>query len=210
MEPRPFDATVAHLRRRLRGELPGTAAQLTMAPAYRSHPDATRVADKSCREAGVLALLFPHEGSTGLLLTVRRDHLKQHAGQVAFPGGRRKSGESLVETALREAEEEINVPPDRVDILGALTPLFIPVSNYCVYPFVGVLAGEPTGLRPLDDEVAHILQVPLSLLMDPAARRSEARLLQDRSVEIPFFAVDGHVVWGATAMMLAELLALVD
>lgn len=181
------------------------AAQARMAPAYRQDPDLARVDDKDCREAGVLALFFPEQNRPTLVLTVRRDHLPDHAGQISFPGGQREAGESLQQTALREAQEEINLAPEPVEVLGALTPLYIPPSNFCVHPFVGVMPHIPP-LRPTDAEVGAILRVPLAHLLDPGTVVHEEWTLHGNPVTVPFFDVEGHKVWGATAMMLAELL----
>ena len=178
-----------------------------MAPAYRQDPSLAAVEGKACREAGVLALLFPQADVPTLVLTVRHGYLRQHAGQISFPGGRREEGETLRETALREAQEEIGLAPGTVDVLGSLTPLYIPPSGFCVYPFVGVVSTPPF-LRPTDVEVAQILHVPFPFLLDPKTRQQASRTLHGQEMTVPFFAVDGHQVWGATAMMLAELLAL--
>ena len=202
-----FEETVAFVRRRLAAPLPGTEAQLGMAPVYRQDVSAARVEGKDCREAGVLALLFPLDDEPALLLTVRRDDLAQHPGQISFPGGRREPGETLRETALREAHEEVGLDPASVEVLGALTPLYIPPSNFCVYPFVGAVPVRPP-LRPQDAEVEAILPVPLPHLLDPATRRREPWMLRGQEIEVPFLAVEAHKVWGATAMMLGEFLAL--
>ncbi|WP_456427251.1 NUDIX hydrolase [Rhodocaloribacter sp.] len=204
-----FDEHIARLRARLAGRLPGTAAQFTMAPVYRQDARLADVRDKRCREAGVLALLFPLDDAPAVLLTIRRAHLNDHAGQISFPGGRREPGEDLRATALREAHEELGLAPESVEVLGALTPLYIPPSNFCVYPYVGVTTRAPD-LRPHDEEVAEVLAVPLARLTAPGVRRREPWTLRGRTVEVPFFDLDGHKVWGATAMMLAELLALVE
>jgi 8-oxo-dGTP pyrophosphatase MutT (NUDIX family) len=202
-----FDAYIERLRTRLAGPLPGPAAQRTMAPSVRPEPSLQEMARYACREAGVLALLFPQDDAPNLVLTVRRAHLRQHAGQISFPGGRREAGETLQEAALRETHEEIGLAPDQVDVLGSLTPLYIPPSNYCVYPFVGV-AARPPDLRPHDYEVERILQIAVTHLLGPQVRVEEEWTLRGQPVQVPFFSVDGHKIWGATAMMLAELLAL--
>uniref|UniRef100_UPI000B3399DD NUDIX hydrolase n=1 Tax=Rhodothermus marinus TaxID=29549 RepID=UPI000B3399DD len=108
----------------------------------------------------MLALLFPEQERPHLLLVERPSHLKEHGGQIGFPGGRREPGETLQETALREAHEELGLPPERIELLGALTPLYIPVSNFCVHPFVGAIAPLPE-LRPCPEEVQAVLRVPL-------------------------------------------------
>ncbi|NBC17521.1 MAG: NUDIX domain-containing protein [Bacteroidetes bacterium] len=204
---RSFEACVDYLRQRLETSLPGTEAQLTMAPVYRQDPSMASIADKACREAGVLALVFPVEDTPHLLLTVRRPDLTDHAGQVSFPGGQREGTETLEEAALREAHEEVGLPPDAVRVLGALTPLYIPPSNFCVHPFVGA-ASDPPPLSPQDAEVATILRVPLAHLLAPTTRRVEPWTLRGETIDVPFYEVETQSVWGATAMMLAELLAL--
>jgi len=204
---RSFEVCVAYLRQRLETSLPGTEAQLTMAPLYRQDPSMASIADKACREAGVLALFFPVDGAPHLLLTVRRPDLADHAGQVSFPGGQREGTETLEEAALREAHEEVGLPPETVNVLGALTPLYIPPSNFCVHPFVGA-ASDPPPLSPQDAEVATILRVPLAHLLTPATRRVEPWTLRGQTIDVPFYEVETQSVWGATAMMLAELLAL--
>ena len=202
-----FETHIAYLRRRLAEPLPGTAAQLSMAPIYRQDPSIVTIEGKPCQEAGVLVLFFPLDDVPTLLLTLRQADLKEHAGQVSFPGGRRESDESLRETALREAHEEVGLDPERVEVLGTLTPLYIPPSNFCVHPFVAMTPVAPE-LRPQDDEVEAVLRIPLPLLLDPKTRRREPWILHGQTFEVPFLDVQGHKIWGATAMMLAELLTL--
>ncbi len=207
MQRLSFQECIALLRQRLAGPLPGAAAQLQMAPEYRQLPEQFGIAGKPCREAGVLILLFPEEERPHLLLVVRPSHLKEHGGQIGFPGGRREPNETLQETALREAYEELGLPPDQIELLAPLTPLYIPVSNFCVHPFVGYIASLPT-LHPCPEEVEAVLRIPLATLLDPASRRRERWTIRGRTVMVPFFAVQHYRIWGATAMMLAELLAL--
>ena len=196
------------LAERLEDPLPGHEAHLRMAPQDSARQTDLSVDTRDCREAGVLVLLHPDDDGPSVVLTVRRDDLPDHAGQVSFPGGRRENGESLSDTALREAEEEVNLSPTSVDLLGALTPLFVPPSNFCVHPFVGH-ASSVVSLRPTDAEVGRILRVPLARLSDPATRTTETRRLHGAAVDVPYYDVAGHAVWGATAMMLAEFVAVV-
>jgi len=208
-----FTTCIDRLRTGLAGDLPGHEAHETMAPRYRARRSAMSIEDRPCREAGVLALLYPSpgpdDGEPVLVLTRRRDELPDHGGQISFPGGQRTDGEVLQETALREAREEIDLYPEPVTLIGALTPLYIPPSNFCVHPFAGVVS-DPPSLRPTDDEVGAILHVSVPTLLHPDTRVVETWTLHGTEIDVPFYRVDEHVVWGATAMMLAELLAVVQ
>ncbi len=194
------------LRRALRRPLPGPAAQDIMSP----RPPALGVAPpERYREAGVLVLFYPRAGELTLALTRRSDHLSAHAGQISFPGGLREPEDaSLAATALREAREELRVPPLTVDLLGPLTPLEIPSSGYRIYPYVAYTPGRPF-LRPDLYEVAALIETPLALLLQPAAVQLEVRMIRGLTVQVPYYRVGEHKVWGATAMVLSELIAAV-
>jgi 8-oxo-dGTP pyrophosphatase MutT (NUDIX family) len=198
---RDFDP--ATIRRLLQGPKPGLAAQARMAP--RPRPGWPPEEEISPREGGVLVLLYPRNAETHLVLTLRTETLADHRGQIALPGGRREEGETVVQTALREAWEEVGVSADRVEVLGTLTPLYIPPSEFCVTPVVGWATTRPRW-RPNAVEVAQVLEVPLRRLLHPAARREKAKRRDGTTVQIPYFLVQGHHVWGATAMILGEFL----
>jgi 8-oxo-dGTP pyrophosphatase MutT (NUDIX family) len=157
------------------------------------------------RLGGVLLMLYPKDGQTNLVLTRRRDDLQSHAGQISFPGGQREGDESLEQTALREANEEIGVKANALYILGRLATLYIPPSDYEVHPYVAWHQQEPM-FTPQYDEVAEIIEVSLEYLLDPANRYEEPWTLRGYEVQVPYFLVKGHKVWGATAMMLSDFL----
>jgi 8-oxo-dGTP pyrophosphatase MutT (NUDIX family) len=205
-----FDRLIPALRARLAGgTLPGHEAHLTMAPSDRLDRFLLSVERKTCREAAVLALLYPSDdGQTHLLLTARPDGLRDHAGQIAFPGGRREDGEAFEQTALRETWEEVGIAPERIERVGALTPIYIPPTRFCCYPFVGAVDRlPPLTLQP--EEVARVLHVPLELLLNPATRAVGRWEVRGEAQDVPLYRLPGGDVWGATAMMLAELLAVV-
>ena len=190
--------------------LPGQQAQFQMAPLARRQPEMASVHAKSCREAAVLALFYPcSKGKPKLLLTVRPEIMNKHAGQVAFPGGRREEGEDLEQTALRETEEEVFIPTSHVDVLGKLTPLYIPPSNFCVYPYVGVIDYRPD-MKRTSDEVAAMFGVRAHELILPEKREVVSRELAGAKRQIPYFAFEGREIWGATAMMMSELAAVLN
>lgn len=159
------------------------------------------------REAAALLLLFPSQGELWLPLTVRSARLTTHRGEVSLPGGGADPEDgSPVQTALREAWEELGIRPSNVEVLGALTPFYIAPSNNRLTPVVGLSVGEPE-LRPDPDEVEAAFSVPLRVLLDPATVREEVWERRGARMIVPFFALEGYKVWGATALLLSELVA---
>lgn len=181
------------------------SAQMKMTPANRENQRQAEIPGNA-KLGGVLVLLYPDHGELQLVLTRRRDDLKSHAGQMSFPGGQREAEETLLMTALRETEEEIGVPARSVEVIGELTPLYIPPSDFEVHPFV---AWTNNGSRPEylanPGEVAEIVEVPLRHLLDPASRCEQPWDFRGHSITVPYYAVGDHKVWGATAMMISEL-----
>ena len=199
------------LRARLSAPLPGRDAQLRMAPQPRPGWDPNVVPD-GLRDAAGLVLVYPHEGEWRVPLTLRGSWMRQHTGQVSLPGGRVDPGESVEQAALREAQEEVGVEAAAVDVISRLTPLHIPVSGHLLHPVVGVSAARPA-FRVAEAEVERLIEVPLRLLRNPGAVRREPRMRERPPVvimDVPYFALDGVKVWGATAMILAEFLAVLD
>jgi 8-oxo-dGTP pyrophosphatase MutT (NUDIX family) len=149
--------------------------------------------------------MFPHGMRAHIVLTVRADTLGRHGGQVSLPGGVIEPGEAFEHAALREAHEEIAVPAAGVSVLGALTPIDIPVSGFRLHPIVGISKDRPA-FMPAEGEVARILDVDVDELMAPGAVVSTSRERDGHRIVAPAFRVEGEEIWGATAMVLAEFL----
>ena len=189
--------------------LPGPDAHLLVShPARRHEPPA----GVTPREAGVLLLLYPGaDGALHFPLIERASDLKadRHRGQIALPGGKREPEDAtIVETALRETEEEVGVPRTHIEVLGQLTPLYIPVSNFRVTAAVGFAERRPVFVRQ-ETEVARIITGSLAELFAEDAVRHRDVAIDGRLTlkQVPYFSLGGEVVWGATAMMLSEFRA---
>jgi 8-oxo-dGTP pyrophosphatase MutT (NUDIX family) len=194
----------AHLATALAGPLPGARIHDRLSPRLLDGslpPHAGRE-----RPAAVLILLFPRDGVPHVVLTVRGPGLPHHADQISLPGGRPAPGESAEQTALREAVEEVGVDPTALTVAGRLTPVHIAVSGFTVQPIVA-LADTAPAFVAAPGEVAALLEVSLPVLADPATLRSGRRVRGSIEIDAPYFAVGDHQVWGATAMLLGELLA---
>jgi 8-oxo-dGTP pyrophosphatase MutT (NUDIX family) len=160
-----------------------------------------------CRRAAVLIPIVLTAEGARIVYTLRTGDLRDHAGQVSFPGGSPEPQDgSLLATALREAEEEVDLEPDLVEVVGALEDMYIPPSRFLVRPFVGLL-GEEAELALEPEEVESIFSVSLEELMSPQAFNKVVWERDGRPYEVPVFAVGGHEIWGATAAMTAGLLA---
>lgn len=201
---------VKRLQDALLRPLPGLDAQLRMAPTPRVGWDPFTV-PAGTRDGAALILIYPHNDTIHLPLTVRGSGLRNHTGQVSLPGGRVDDGESIEACAIREAEEEIGVARASVQVLGRLTPLHIPVSRFLLHPVVGFVPARPVFNRA-EWEVARIIEPTLAQLRDPLTVKRESRTRttggQAVEIDVPFYDIDSEKVWGATAMVLAEFCAI--
>jgi 8-oxo-dGTP pyrophosphatase MutT (NUDIX family) len=192
------------LRHRLAGPLPGAEAQWRFAPSPPLKGWRPDDRPSGARAAAALVLIYPGQHGASFPLTVRRDDLPQHPGQISLPGGGLDPGEDPAAAALREAHEEIGINPDDVRILGPLSTLWVIVSNFVVTPYVAVTDRRPE-FRAAPHEVAALIEAPVHWLMEPSRVGWDERNRSGVPVRFPYFDFDGHRVWGATAMMLSEL-----
>ena len=164
------------------------------------------------RQAGVMALFYPDQSAlTKFLLILRNTYPGVHSNQVGFPGGKTEPGDGGYEaTALREMHEEVGVRPNSVQIIRSLTELYIPPSNFEVFPFMGWIEETPL-FQPDTSEVEAIVEVYLSDLLDPSRKTTQSITTSyAKNVEVPVFDLEGYTVWGATAMMLNEIRELLE
>ena len=201
-----FTDVIERLHQRLAMPLPGATAHAYLAPVpRRSWPPGFNPA--RIRDAAGLLLLFPVDARARIVLTERAQTLDRHGGQISLPGGVVDPGETFEHTALREAHEEIGLAADSVRVLGALTPIDIPVSGFRLHPIVAEADSRPR-LTPADREVARIVDVGLDELLHRASLAATVRQHDGVTISVPVFRVSGIEIWGATAMILAELLML--
>lgn len=189
-------------------ELPGVEAQHKLAPVIRiEEMKKINFATRKQNRAGVMAVFYPDgQKEAHLVLILRKTYKGVHSNQVGFPGGRvEKEDRNLEHTALRETEEEVGIPMGEVTVLTELTQLYIPPSDFWVHPFVGILDKTPV-LVPQESEVEMILEINIDDFMNEEniiKKKLSTSYAED--IEVPAFFLAGHVVWGATAMMLSEL-----
>ena len=198
------------LEKRLLDPLPGRGAQIKMAPSPLDENRFNENPNRPSRPGGVMALLYPKNNELYLPLMKRPTYNGAHGGQVSFPGGKvEKEDFDLTATALRETEEEMGVERDGIKVLGKLSDLFIIASNFKVSPTVGLIDYTPKFI-PDPYEVEEVLEVSIAQLLDLNRRGVKEMRFGKYMIQSPFFDVQGHVVWGATAMMLSELIAVIE
>lgn len=159
--------------------------------------------------AAVMILMYPvssDENVPNLVLTKRHSNLSKHAGQISFPGGRQDTGESLKQTALRETFEEIGISQNQIEVLGQLNSVYIPPSDFTVTPFVGWYDRQPKFVRS-EAEVDEIIETSVAHLLDPTTMVfGDVKIEDGRTMNVPYYQVGSHQVWGATAIIVSELI----
>lgn len=188
-------------------ELPGESFHYQLAPLFRQ--DELKRIDLNAKDpnyAGVVSLLYPKNGEAYMAFILRKTYKGVHSNQIGFPGGRYEEvDENLRQTALRETEEEIGVSVENIQIIKPLTELYIPPSNFLVHPFLSIVEVEPIFVLQ-ESEVETLIEIPLSVCLDKNNLNTEIiDASYAKNVEVPAYNFQGHVVWGATAMILSEI-----
>ncbi len=191
--------------------LPGLASQLKMSPITRKLEMDRLREKKTPRESAVLILFYPHKDEVFTAFIKRPAYQGVHSGQIAFPGGKFEIEDlTLDRTALREANEEVGVNPDQVKLIGNLTKLFIPPSNFNVLPFIGYTLKRPAFIAdPV--EVDEVLEIEINQLLNPKNNQLKEILHRNQTrVKVPAYTIGNQIIWGATAMIIKELIDVID
>ena len=203
-----FDAFLISISKIKNVPLPAEASQFKMVPPFRQQLiQRQKEAMKNAKKAGVLALFYPNsKHQTHFVLILRKTYKGVHSAQIAFPGGKLETQDnSLKETAVRETYEEIGIPIEHIEVLRELTEVYIPPSNFHVQPFIGISKQIPNFVKQ-DDEVETIIEIPLQHFFEGSTLITKTVTTSySVDVEVPAFKLNGHIVWGATAMMLSEI-----
>ena len=202
---------ISYLEKRLSAELPGRTAQLRM--AHMARLDMITIPENP-KKASVMILLYNKNEAWHTVLMRRTSRFKndKHKGQVSFPGGQAEPTDAdKAATALRETEEEMGLPVSSMNVLGALSPLYIPVSNFLVQPFVAYAKNTPDFI-PDGNEVEAIIETPLSALLAKENLKKKDLVIPEgfKLNDVPYFDVGGNVVWGATSMIISEFIQILD
>jgi len=197
-----FQRFITQLKITINKDLPGEESHQKMRVIYDQSIELP-FSKINSTQAAVLILLYLADNEIYFFLTKRTDELKNHKGQISLPGGKQEGNEKLIDTALRETQEEIGINKTSISIIGTITPLFVPVTGFMIYPFIGYSLNK---LDPKPDpvEVATIFSVNISDLLNKENRTTEQRNIRGYDVQVPYFKLNDYQVWGATSMILSE------
>ena len=197
-----FQRFITQLKITINKDLPGEESHQKMRVIYDQSIELP-FSKINSTQAAVLILLYLADNEIYFFLTKRTDELKHHKGQISLPGGTQEGNEKLIDTALRETQEEIGINKTSISIIGTITPLFVPVTGFMIYPFIGYSLNK---LDPKPDpvEVATIFSVNISDLLNKENRTTEQRNIRGYDVQVPYFKLNDYQVWGATSMILSE------
>ncbi len=197
-----FQRFITQLEITITNDLPGEESQQKMRVNYDQSIELP-FSEKNSTPAAVLILLYLEDNEIYFFLTKRTDELENHKGQISLPGGTQEGNEKLIDTALRETQEEIGINKTSISIIGTITPLFVPVTGFMIYPFIGYSLNK---LDPKLDpvEVAEIFSVNISDLLNKENQTIEQRNIRGYDLQVPYFKLNDYKVWGATSMILSE------
>jgi len=199
---------IQEIQEELATELPGLDAHEKMTPYQRKSAKEALELNLQPRIAAVLILIYLKENTLFFTLTKRKKYNGHHSGQISFPGGKNENDESIKETALRETEEEIGIEKNSISIIGKLTQVYVPPSNFIINPFIGYIDYSPQ-FEKQEREVESILEVPIEQLLDDCNVKIKKIPLtkyakKNIEMEAPYFELNKQIVWGATAVILSE------
>lgn len=201
-----MDDFFAKLKIEILKGLPGTEIQWQMASSDRLLKNFPRTPGMDARVAAVLIILYPENGSIHTVFMQRPVYDGIHGGQISFPGGKKEpADEDVIQTALREANEETGIDPAKVTVVGTLTPLFIHVSNMIVTPVIGWINEKPSFNHKLE-EVVFLIDADIKKLLNLSIVKTKPFEIRGEMLDIKYYDYEGHTIWGATAMILHELL----
>jgi len=188
--------------------LPGTEVQWQMASSDRMARNFPKTPGKDARAASVLILIYPYKESLHTVFMQRPDYDGVHGGQISFPGGKQEpSDENAISTAVREAMEETGINPEEITVVGTLTPLFIPVSNILVTPVVACTDKKPDFTHQIE-EVVFLFDADIRRFFYPSIIKTRPVKIGSETLDVKYYDYDGHMIWGATAMIFHELLVI--
>jgi len=206
----PYKEFLESLRYRLEGSLPAHSAHQKMM-SHRLPIDQLEDKIRQAKQSAVLILMYPHLEELYTVFIQRTSYKGVHSGQIAFPGGKyEESDQDLLQTALREAEEEVGVRSDSVETIGSISPLYVPPSNFLINPYVGYTSIRPTFV-PEPSEVATILETPIrDLIGEHRLLDHQVEVQNGQRLNVKGFSVKEKIIWGATAMILKEFIELLE
>jgi len=203
-----FESRIARLKEAMKAGLPGPTAHSKMAPAHRDRLISISRGPEYARKSGVLILLFPDEHEEINTVFIKRvEYEGVHSGQIAFPGGKfEDSDPDIIATAIREAEEEVGLKKESIQVVGRLSDLFVPPSNFIISPVIAQTPARPVFIPDMT-EVAEIFAVPLRFFLNQDnSGEYKINYRNTPGISVPGFRYNNHLIWGATAMILSELL----
>lgn len=193
------------IKEALLGALPGEEAHGKMMSYNRPIAAEARTFEVKPKESAVLMMLYHEHDELQTIFMLRPQNQGVHSGQISFPGGKREIAETLMETAFRETFEEVGIAHHQIEILGELSEVYIPPSNFLVQPFVGYLKEKPSFI-PNPAEVEKVITFPVKKLFAPETLGQKEVVIAkfNKRLTVPYFDIEGHALWGATAMIVAE------